>query len=175
LAGTREGRIALLRSFQTTLELLIADAPPYSTELYSTSLNAGQEKGVCQQFMTEVHYVGVFRRRHPHANARPVFRARIEIIVDYLSWQVVLNDGASILEALEIEQRYQISFWDALIIQAAQASGVEVLICLRLLSTHHLQASGSLARSGLWRKKLEQKWLIPSASVLQLSEHFAQD
>jgi hypothetical protein len=24
----------------------------------------------------------------------------------------------------------------------------------------------SLARSGFWRKKLEQKWLIPSASVL---------
>jgi hypothetical protein len=32
-----------------------------------------------------------------------------------------------------------------------------------------------LARSGFWRKKLEQKWPIPSHSVLQLSEHFAQD
>jgi hypothetical protein len=33
----------------------------------------------------------------------------------------------------------------------------------------------SLARPGFWRKKFEEKWLIPSASVLQVSEHFAQN
>jgi predicted nucleic acid-binding protein len=44
-----------------------------------------------------------------------------------LSWQVVVNGGESILEALDLELRYQISFWDALVIQAAQASGAEVL------------------------------------------------
>src|SRR6516164_6103910 len=32
-----------------------------------------------------------------------------------------------------------------------------------------------LARSGFWWKKFEQKWPIPSHSVFQLSEHFAQD
>jgi predicted nucleic acid-binding protein len=40
---------------------------------------------------------------------------------------VVVNGGDSILEALDLEGRYQISFWDALVIQAAQASGAEVL------------------------------------------------
>jgi len=33
-----------------------------------------------------------------------------EIISDYLSWQVVVNRAESILEALDIEARYRISF-----------------------------------------------------------------
>jgi predicted nucleic acid-binding protein len=49
------------------------------------------------------------------------------IVADYLSWEVVTNVGESILEALELEDRYQISFWDALIVQAAETSGVSVL------------------------------------------------
>jgi len=50
-----------------------------------------------------------------------------EVIADYMTWQVVINGSESILEALEIETCYQISFWDALIVHAAHASGVEVL------------------------------------------------
>jgi predicted nucleic acid-binding protein len=54
-------------------------------------------------------------------------KATREIAADYLTWQVVVNGGESILDALELEVRYQISFWDALVVQAAQASGAEVL------------------------------------------------
>jgi predicted nucleic acid-binding protein len=54
-------------------------------------------------------------------------KATREIVADYLKWQVVVNGGESILDALELEARYQISFWDALVVQAAQASGAEVL------------------------------------------------
>jgi predicted nucleic acid-binding protein len=54
-------------------------------------------------------------------------KATREIVADYLTWQVVVNGGDSILEALDLEGRYRISFWDALIVQAAQASGAEVL------------------------------------------------
>ncbi len=50
-----------------------------------------------------------------------------EIITDYLAWDVVTNTGESILEALEFEERYRISFWDALVLQAAEASGAAVL------------------------------------------------
>ena len=50
-------------------------------------------------------------------------RAIREIVVDYLSWEVVVNGGESILEALDLEERYQISFWDALVVQAAQQAG----------------------------------------------------
>ena len=54
-------------------------------------------------------------------------KATREIVADYLTWQVVVNGGESILEALDLEARYRISFWDALVLQAAQSSGAEVL------------------------------------------------
>ena len=54
-------------------------------------------------------------------------KATREIISDYLTWHVVVNGGESILEALDLEARFQISFWDALVVQAAHASGAEVL------------------------------------------------
>ena len=50
-----------------------------------------------------------------------------DIVADYLTWQVIVNGGESILEAIDLESRYQISFWDALVIQAAQLSGAEIL------------------------------------------------
>lgn len=49
------------------------------------------------------------------------------LIRDYGAWEVVTNTSESILEALETEIRYKISFWDALIIQAARQAGASVL------------------------------------------------
>ena len=54
-------------------------------------------------------------------------KATRDIVADYLTWQVIVNGGEAILDALDLEKRYQISFWDALIVQAAQSSGAEVL------------------------------------------------
>jgi len=54
-------------------------------------------------------------------------KATRDIVSDYLAWHVVVNGGDSILEALDLEARYQVSFWDALVIQAAQAGGAELL------------------------------------------------
>jgi predicted nucleic acid-binding protein len=54
-------------------------------------------------------------------------KATRDIVADYLTWQVVVNGGDSILEALDLEARFQLSFWDALVVQAAQASGAEIL------------------------------------------------
>jgi predicted nucleic acid-binding protein len=54
-------------------------------------------------------------------------KATRDIVADYLTWQVIVNGGEAILDALDIETRYQLSFWDALIVQAAQSSGAEVL------------------------------------------------
>ena len=45
----------------------------------------------------------------------------------YLSWEIVVNTGQSVIAALDIEDRYKISFWDALIVQAAQVAQVDVL------------------------------------------------
>ena len=54
-------------------------------------------------------------------------KATREIVTDYLTWHVVVNGGESILGALDLEERYRISFWDALVIHAAQTSGAEIL------------------------------------------------
>ena len=54
-------------------------------------------------------------------------KATRDVVSDYLAWQVVVNGGDSILEALEIEVRYHVSFWDALVIQAAQVAGAAIL------------------------------------------------
>lgn len=48
-------------------------------------------------------------------------------IQDYLSWEVVVNTPESVLQALEIEVRYKISFWDALVLQAAESSGASIV------------------------------------------------
>jgi predicted nucleic acid-binding protein len=59
---------------------------------------------------------------------RPVdLKTAREIVTDYLAWDLYVNTGISILEALELEGRYRISFWDALVVQAAEASGAAVL------------------------------------------------
>ena len=49
------------------------------------------------------------------------------LIQDYLSWEIMVNDPASFVQALDIEVRYQTSFWDALILQAAEQSGAGIV------------------------------------------------
>ena len=68
-------------------------------------------------------------------------KATRDIVADYLAWQVIVNGGESILEAIDLELRYQISFWDALVVQAAQVSGAEILYSEDL---SHGQAYGAV-------------------------------
>jgi predicted nucleic acid-binding protein len=49
------------------------------------------------------------------------------LVQDYLSWEIVVNSPESAIQALEIEARYKISYWDALIIQAAESAGAAIL------------------------------------------------
>jgi predicted nucleic acid-binding protein len=51
-----------------------------------------------------------------------------DIVSDLLKWDVVVNDGESIIEAIEILLRYGYSFWDSLIIGAAIRGGAGVLL-----------------------------------------------
>ena len=60
--------------------------------------------------------------------ARPLPLEEIrQLVQDYLSWEVVVNAPESAIDALEIEVRYKISFWDALVLQAAETSGAAIL------------------------------------------------
>jgi predicted nucleic acid-binding protein len=49
------------------------------------------------------------------------------LIEDYSDWEIVVNTHDSVIGALSIEARYQISFWDALIVHAAEKSGAAIL------------------------------------------------
>ena len=64
--------------------------------------------------------------RRKVANPLPIEELRL-VLRDYQTWEVVTNTPASILAALDIEARYKTSFWDALILQAAETAGATVL------------------------------------------------
>jgi predicted nucleic acid-binding protein len=61
-------------------------------------------------------------------SAKPLSVAETrETIADYLTWEVVVNTPAAVIEAVDLEERYGISFRDALIIHAAQTAGATIL------------------------------------------------
>lgn len=64
--------------------------------------------------------------RRKIARPLPVDEVR-RLLQDYLSWEIVVNTAESVIQALEIEVRYNISFWDALVLQAAESVGAAIL------------------------------------------------
>jgi predicted nucleic acid-binding protein len=50
-----------------------------------------------------------------------------QIIEEYLTWTVVDNTGTMVLDAIDLQQKAQLSFWDSLIVQAAIQSGCDRL------------------------------------------------
>jgi predicted nucleic acid-binding protein len=69
-------------------------------------------------------FVVYLRRKVAHPLSAQETR---RILQDFMSWNVFVNTSQSIFQALEVEERFQISFWDALIIQAAEAAGAKKL------------------------------------------------
>lgn len=64
--------------------------------------------------------------RRKSANPPPLEDIR-RIVREYSTWETIVNTPDSVLRALEIESRYKISFWDALIVQAAEEGAVSKL------------------------------------------------
>ena len=46
---------------------------------------------------------------------------------EYLTWTVVENTGSLLVQAAELQQRAQLSFWDAMVVQAAIQAGCDRL------------------------------------------------
>lgn len=82
------------------------------------------ETGVLSIQVLQEFYVNVTRKI---AQPLPPEIAR-SIIENYLSWHVESLMPESVLSASEISERYQLSFWDAMIITAARAAGVKKVI-----------------------------------------------
>ena len=61
------------------------------------------------------------------------------IIEDLLHWDVVINDGKAIINAIDIQERFKFSFWDAMIIQAALSGGAGSIFSENLASGRKIQ------------------------------------
>jgi predicted nucleic acid-binding protein len=49
------------------------------------------------------------------------------ILEDLYAWDVAVNDEPSVLRAIDIQAKCQLSFWDSLILEAAGRSGATTL------------------------------------------------
>jgi predicted nucleic acid-binding protein len=53
--------------------------------------------------------------------------AAAQIMADLSSWQVHQPGVKDVLDAIALQDRYQLSFWDAMIVASAMALGCEIL------------------------------------------------
>ena len=55
-------------------------------------------------------------------------KAARDIIKDFLKWDVVVNNGDSVIDAIEIHRKYKYSFWDSLIVTSAVRGSANFLL-----------------------------------------------
>jgi len=83
-----------------------------------------QRTGVMSVQVLQEFYVTMTRKvLHP----LPPNKVR-NIIQDYFSWHIEMNDILSVSVASRIEENYRISFWDALIVAAASKANVSKIL-----------------------------------------------
>jgi predicted nucleic acid-binding protein len=56
----------------------------------------------------------------------PIVEAR-DLIADYATWRVFTPMAAHVIEAIDASARWQVSFWDAMVLTAARHSGAAIL------------------------------------------------
>ncbi len=64
--------------------------------------------------------------RRKTASPLPVEEVR-RLIGEYSTWEVITNTPESVIKALDVEVRYKTSFWDALILQAADDASASIV------------------------------------------------
>ena len=80
--------------------------------------------GVLSTQVLQEFYVTLTRKM-----SRPLSTlATRKIVKEYCAWQVVINDLQIIFQASEIEENYNISFWDALIASSAYSRNVATIL-----------------------------------------------
>jgi len=74
------------------------------------------------QVLQELYVTLTRKLRRPLAPARAA-----EIVREYLTWRVIENDGELLVAAMTLQQRASLSFWDALVVEAAAVGGCDRL------------------------------------------------
>jgi predicted nucleic acid-binding protein len=83
-----------------------------------------EETGILSTQVIQEFYVNITRKI-----PRPLSPAQArELIDNYFAWPVVVNGTQTIRRASEIEERYRLSFWDALIISAAVQANADRVV-----------------------------------------------
>lgn len=82
------------------------------------------ESGFISTQVLQEFYITVTRKL---TKVLPKAKAR-EIIQDYTAWPVYQPTVEDIISASELEEKHQLSFWDALIVVSAQNTGATTLI-----------------------------------------------
>jgi predicted nucleic acid-binding protein len=80
--------------------------------------------GVLSTQILQEFYVVATRKFDPPMRRR----AAREIVALYGTWPVVQIDVALILTASQLEERHKLSFWDALVVEAARVAGATRLV-----------------------------------------------
>ena len=80
-------------------------------------------QGVLSIQVLQEFYVTVTRKLKKPLQA-PVALAAVR---EYLTWTVIENTGSLLVQAAELQQRAQLSFWDAMVVQAAIQAGCDRL------------------------------------------------
>ena len=103
--------------------------------IYAHDVDAGQKHQIAQGLLAELwnkrtgvlsvqvlqeFYVTVTRKLIRPLSAKDTRN----IIRNYLTWHIEINDSLSVLNASRIEENYKVSFWDALIVAAASKAKV---------------------------------------------------
>ena len=83
-----------------------------------------EHAGTLSTQVLQEFYNGATRRLTP-----PISRPEAREILDlYAAWPVVLLDPTLILAATRLEEEHQLSFWDALVVEAARVAGAQQLL-----------------------------------------------
>jgi predicted nucleic acid-binding protein len=84
---------------------------------------ASRTGAVSTQILQEFYVVATRKFDPPMSR-----RAAREIVALYAAWPVVQVDLALILTASQLEERHKLSFWDALVVEAARRAGATRLV-----------------------------------------------
>jgi len=80
-------------------------------------------QGVVSVQVLQEYYVTVTRKLKKPLGATEA----LDAVREYLTWTVVENTGSLLVQAVDLQQRSQLSFWDALVVQAAIQAGCDQL------------------------------------------------